>query len=241
MNLLERDAEFLRFLARHPMATSKQIMAVVFRQNINPAAFRRARDRLLEDKLIIKVQNRVPGGSKGGSGPDTFRLSPLGWSIFKSGVYSQRRTIDYHALKVIDVHISILDAVDAGWLVLKYFEIEQEAYHRIAGAAIQPDAYYELTNLTTRKHQHLIIEVDNGTESRAQITDKLGRYLHAREHNERVYKVFPFVIFIAVDQARAERLRRIITAHMDYQEPLFGVCTSDVFPRVLTNLQQIML
>jgi hypothetical protein len=213
LKIIDRDADVLRVISRFNMLTSNQIDRICFRASASRTSMRNTMRRLLAQKLVVRIEHRVPGGARGGSGQYVYRLSSLGWKMLRTGAYPVRRTVDYHTLAIADVYIALLDAQESeeagkAWLRVHYLEIEDEAYRKIEGYAIRPDMYLELDNLRRGTRRHFAIEVDMGTENRPVILDKVNRYRHAKMHNRSTYKVFPDVIFLVNDTDRAEQLKR---------------------------------
>lgn len=233
MKILARDAEVLRWISRFSMLTSKQIEGLVFRSSKSSTSFKNAIRRLLDDGLVVRINRRVPGGARGGSGQYVYRLSSLGWRILRTGPYPNRRAVDYHALEVAGAYLRCLDAADDGWLRVHYTEIEDEAWRVSGSQQLRPDIYLELDNLEANRRQFFALEVDLGTENRPDIQDKVRRYESAREADDGTYQVFPRVVFLAPDTARVEQLRRWINEAYRGTEGLFVVTTFDEFPALL--------
>jgi hypothetical protein len=210
-----RDEVLLRTVARFTMLTSQQIQATVFRGLRSKSGFRSATDRLLSDGRLVRIEGRRPGGAQGGSGQYVYRVGPRGWALLgRKGSYPRRATIDYHALAIANVYIKLLDAQDKmdehgqPLMSIHYVEIEDEAYRKVEGQAIRPDMYVELINHTDDTVRLLILEVDNGTENRPVIIDKVNRYRNAKLADKHTYRAFPDVVFLAPDKNRMEQLRR---------------------------------
>lgn len=234
MKILARDAEVLRVISRFSMLTSKQIQAVVFRENVTPSGFKKSIGRLIADNLVVRIERRVPGGANGGSGQYVYRLSSTGWRMLHANqAYKVRRTVDYHALEIASAYIRCLDAVDDGWLRIHHAEVEAEAMRIVGGEEWRPDLYVELDNLTTGKRRPWAIEVDMGTENRAVIYENIKRYDRAAEHGTGAFPKFPQVLYLVPDVARRQQLQRWIGEVYDNTDKLFAVELLEDFPNLL--------
>lgn len=217
--------------------TSKQLQRTVFRANASTSGFRASTGRLLRDGYLVRLLEPVPGGEGGGRGQNVYRLGDAGWWLLrKPGAYTRRRSVDYHALAIGDLYLAMLDAQDAGWMKVRYIEIEAEALRTVGGVMVTPDIYVEVVNVERRTVRPFAIEVDRGSEHRPQILDKVRRYREAKRANDYadVYESFPDVIFLAHDRARAEQLKRWIgkDTHVD-GDRVFYFGLLDSFPGAL--------
>lgn len=237
MRTLPRDHELLTTVSRFGMMTSRQIRAVVFRGLTSESGWRSAKKRLTLNGQLVKLDVPGPGGALGGRSPETYRLGREGWKVLgRQGSYRERRSTDYHALDIVDLHIRFLDAQDEGWMELRYYEIESEAARNFNGLQLEPDVYVEIVNVERNTIRPFIIEVDRGSEHRPEILRKVRDFVAAKRENDTVghYPRFPDVIFLANTATRAEQLKRWVgrNAYVG-DERVFYFGTLDSFPGVL--------
>lgn len=237
MRTFPRDKELLATVSRFGMLTSRQAVAIVFRELSSESGWRSAKKRLTTNGQLVKIDTPGPGGPRGGRGPEIYRLGREGWKVLgRQGVYRERRSIDYHALDIADLYTRLLDAQDAGWMKLRYSEIESEAARQLNSIRLEPDLFVEITNVKRRTVRPFIIEVDRGSEHRPEILRKVRDYLAAKRENDAlgIYEHFPDVIFLTNTAHRAEQLKRWVgrNAYLG-DDRVFYFGTLDSFPEVL--------
>ena len=217
-----RDRAVVQFVARFKQATARQLHAALFSANASLTPVYRALHRLTDDRYLATIERRVVGGAKGGSGQRVYQLGPRGWTIFKSERFYQNRSVDYHALAVVDVFLTLMRLERAGVLQVKGFSIEAEAWRRIGHTDLRPDMLVGIERAGNRSTKWL--EIDMGTESQRQIRGKLESYYRAwidcdPDHG------FPEVLWVAVDQPRADELQWLIEQGPKDAQQLFAVTT----------------
>lgn len=77
MRIAERDREIVQLVARFKQLTTTQIKELVYPGQLHDPQ-RRAIKRLLENKMLARVNERLPGGFRGGSQEYVYQLGTLG-------------------------------------------------------------------------------------------------------------------------------------------------------------------
>lgn len=163
-----------------------------------------------------------------------YQLGREGWGMFFTGKRKIQRTIRYHALAVADVFVQVKQASRDGILDILEWQVEADAWADVAGADLRPDLYLDIGLREKRERLSLWLEVDLGGERQKQIVEKLDRYAYAYGHAEAYPRdVFPQVVFLCIDAARAHELRHIIARTHNLPSELVTVQLLADFPRLL--------
>jgi hypothetical protein len=109
---------------------------------------------------------------------------------------SKARMPDMHTLDIAELYIRLLES---GASVLA-FEPEPYSYIPAGPVELKPDAYLRIQTPTGTYRYFL--EVDRGTEYRAQLADKMRRYVRALHHWDEDDGAFPQVVWIVPDSER---------------------------------------
>jgi hypothetical protein len=240
--LSERDLAIVRQVADLRLMSARQIQALHFppSQHMSEMAATRARQRvvtrLCRDRLLTPLQRRV-GGVRAGSAGLVLALGPIGQRVLANG--SRRRTYEPtlrffdHTLTTAQLVVDLTLAARRGMVELLSFQAEPESWREFAGLGggrrwLRPDAFlmigsgaYEL---------RWFIEVDRATESLPVIVRKCRLYTDYYQSGteQAAHDVFPRVCWVVPDEARAERLREVITRDRRLPDGLFVVTTSEL-------------
>lgn len=237
MELLLRDADIMRAVARFGSLTTSQIEEMFFLDLKSRTPVTRALKRLTDQGMLARVSVRLPSNRTGGSPMGCFQIGRTSWSSFNTGRYRPVRDQMklMHTLSVADTYIAIKKAERERWLdVLKVGIDQHDAWVMVAGADLRPDLYVELGLREKRERVVLWIEVDMGSERQKQILEKVDRYKYALEHSaEYPLDVFPSVLFLACDEARADELRTILRRAPQTPEGFISVALLASFPQLL--------
>lgn len=230
-----RDAEIVRLVGRFGQLASGHVQALLFDDLSSTTPCKRALARLTDNKMLARIERRMIGGYKGGSGQYAYQLGSKGWQFLgREGRYWPYRAISHHMLAVADVFVALVDAQRKGALEIVALSTEPDTWQTIAGAELRPDMFVELALKRRRVNVTLWLEVDLGTERQKQIKDKLARYWHVYEHaTSDDLDTFPLVLFLVPDEARASEVRYMIDRGKSDARALFSVTTLDEFPSVL--------
>lgn len=235
MLMLDRDRQIVLSIGRFGQATSGQLRDMHFSNVKSLTPMQRALTRLVERKYLKRIDRRMVGGNGAGSGQYVYQLGSAGWTFcLKAGQYWPFRSINLHTLAIVDTYVELLRLEQRGRITIAGAFTEPDNWVTIAGADLRPDLHIEVSDSIRRQNTSLWIEIDMGTERQGQIKDKLAKYFHAYQHaTSDELSVFPIVLFIAPDDARARELRYIIERGPKDAQQLFLVSTSPQFARLL--------
>ncbi|WP_241473802.1 replication-relaxation family protein [Mycolicibacterium neoaurum] len=209
MQLIARDVEILKLVGRFGQLTTPQVRSLVFPHQRSRTPCDHALHRLVKADLLALVDQRHPGGPRGGSSYNTYQLGSQGWALFMSGRYKKARVIRAHQLAIADVYVSLLEAERAGDLKIFHYATEPDSHIQVGGAFLKPDLYIDVGINAIGKRRAFWLEIDLGTERQKQVMDQVSAYQTAYEaSSEYPLKLYPHsTIFLATDEARATEIR----------------------------------
>lgn len=229
MVLASRDRAIVSAVGRFGQLSSKQIRELIF-DNTSKTPCDRALRRLTDSRYLARIERRMVGGDKGGSGQYVYQLGNRGHYLLKEvGKYRPARAVNYHSVAIADSYLAIRRLELDGVLDILGFTTEPDCWVNIEGSELKPDLYIELV----KRGDSLKVwfEVDLGTEGQKQIKDKLTRYWRAyNDADSRVWAEFPVVVFVAVDAERDKELVWLIDQGPADAKRLFRVTTKDQLP-----------
>src|SRR3954447_22298908 len=206
LDLSGRDRLVVQLIARFKQASSRQVHELLF-PGVSYTPADRALKRLTDRGYLARIERRTVGGSRGGSGQYVYGLGRRGFYLHYDGRFILPRTVNYHALAILDSYIALHRHQLAGRLEILGLSTEPDCWVKIAGDDLRPDMYIELSRSAGDKLR-LWLEIDMATEGQRAIKDKLERYWRA--YNQAEQDDWPLVIWIAVDDERAKELRWLI-------------------------------
>jgi hypothetical protein len=229
VDLAGRDRQIVQLIARFKQATSKQIHELLFSANASRTPADVALKRLTTRGYLHRIERRTVGGSRGGSGLYVYALGRRGFFMFFEGRYSPARSVNYHALAILDSYIVLRRLEVAGRLSIVGLSTEPDCWVKVGGNQLMPDMYSELDPGNGQRWR-INYEIDMATEGQRQIREKLERYWRA--YNEADTEVFPLVLWVAVDDERAKELLWIVGQQPEDARLLFQVTTLEKLPAV---------
>jgi Replication-relaxation len=126
---------------------------------------------------------------------------------------SKARAANMHALDVTELYVRLITQCQRGNRDCVTFDPEPWRWYKVGPTGLHPDAYIDTGRM-------FFLEMDEGTEYRAALTDKMRQYVRA--FNQWPEDRFPKVLFVCHDE---DRQRFITKAIADSEEPeLFDVC-----------------
>jgi hypothetical protein len=192
---------------------------------------RRVLARLVDLRLLSRLDQRSVGGLHGGSASFIYALGPLGHRLLDDG--HQRRgwrepsqTFLLHTLAVADVFATVITATRETSLQLLRYETEPTSWRQIAdqgdAETLRPDLLVVLGS--DGLDWHWWIEVDRGTEHLPAIRRKCRQYLsyYRDDDYQAVHGVFPLVAWLTTTPKRAANLQEAV-ARQNASLPLFKV------------------
>ncbi len=184
---------------------------------------RRLLARLVQQRVLERLERRR-GGVGGGSSAWVYALGPAGRRLVaywageglprSRSAYEPGATWTAHALAVSELYVRLRAAERARRMELLDFDAEPACwrpYTRLGGAAgvLKPDAFVRLG--VGDYEDHLLVEVDLGTEHRGQLTRQhraYSEYFRAGVEQAKA-GVFPGVLWLVPDERRVALLTDI--------------------------------
>jgi DNA-binding Lrp family transcriptional regulator len=232
MELNQRDLSIVHHVDRFKQLSSSHIRDLLFAAQLSRTSCHRRLQRLTELGFLHRVERRVVGGMRGGSGQFVYSLGRKGFYIGNSGRYNPARSVNYHALAIADVYLVLLKCEREGGLRIVGCSTEPDCHVTVGGCELKPDLYVELER--EGKRLKAFLEIDLATEGQKQIKEKLSRYWQAyNQANTEAWPVFPMVLWIAVDVYRAKELQWLIEQGPTGAAAIFKVTTLADFSTVL--------
>jgi hypothetical protein len=227
MQIPDRDRSVVQLVARFKQVSARQVSEALFSERSSRTPCDRALKRLVDQKFLARIERRIVGGSRGGSGVYVYGLGRRGFYTYFTGSYSPPRTVNYHALAIAEAYVSMLKASRAGAFEIVAVSTEPDCWAVVGGVELRPDMYVEL-QIPEGKLFCDVYEIDMGTESQRQLRGKLGAYYRAWDNADT--PGFPRVVWVAVDEERRRELSWLVSQlHIDAQA-LFVVTTAERLP-----------
>ena len=230
MTLDGRDRRVVELVARFNQLSSSHIQKLIFTDVASNTPCDRVLKRLAERGYLARIERRNVGGSRGGSGQYVYQLGRHGHTLYKQNRYIPARSINYHSLTIADAYVYITLAERRGAVSVRGISTEPDCWVKIGAHELKPDLYVELERPTSGQRIKLWLEIDMGTEGQRQIKDKLNRYWEAFNAADTAeWPVYPLVVFVAIDEARARELHWLLEQGNKEAQGLFRVLPIDKF------------
>lgn len=238
MTLQERDSQLVRLVARFKQCSSKQITTLLFQGSGSATSQKRALDRLLTRGYLARIEHRLVGGSKGGSGQYVYQLGRNGWATYIGGNYTPRRTVDYHSLAIVDAFVTLITLERLGAIKVVGVSTEPDCWLTFDGVELRPDLFAELEREGRRRK--IWLEVDLGSESQRQVVGKLEAVIRAFENADgREWPEWPLTVWVGVDAAREAELKWLVSRLPERHRPFFAVTSQQhLAPLILASYTQ---
>lgn len=236
-----RDAEIVRLVARFGQVSSGHVASLLFQNNASETPCRRTLARLVDMNYLHRVERRMAGGRRAGSGQYVYSLGLNGYRFItpKGGKFTPQRAVKWHSLAIADAYVSM---VKAG-LHITGFSTEPDSWREIEGIKVRPDMHVELMHQGSTRDWWL--EIDMGSESQRDLADKMNNLLDAKDKSG-VYETtradgttfretvgmvpFPRIIFIVPDQHRLDEVKWVIK-RIEGAGDVFTVVLAESFPQ----------
>jgi hypothetical protein len=234
------DRRVLHLLATVRVASSTQIRRLVFEpelalQNASNSAATRANRRLLtrlvREKLVRRLPQRI-GGPGGGSAAPIYVLTSLGQRVIDVDRPLLREPswqLLAHSLAITEIVVVTAILHRRGELKLRVVSVEAEAWRRWPGPTglpetLKPDAFVELER--DGYLEAWFVEADLGTERARVIRTKAARYQRYRRcgQEQQLRGLFPRVLWTAPDRERALQLQEVLAGLEHAQRELHVTC-----------------
>jgi hypothetical protein len=240
-----RERQIVETVARLSLVSGRQLSDLFFHSLSNPSTRARLARRVLARLVGLRALERLErrrGGAGGGSSAWVYALGPAGRRLAAywagEGLPRSRSAHEpgavwtAHTLAVSELYVRLRAAERAGRMELLAFDAEPvcwRSYTRLGGAAgvLKPDAYVRLG--IGDYEDHLLVEVDMGTEHRGQLTRQHHAYYEYFRAGVEQAKtgVFPSVLWLVPDARRVALLTDIERGLPARARRLFTVTTSD--------------
>lgn len=217
--LSDRDHQVVQLVGRFGVLTSTQIYRLVF-ANVTRTPLDRSLKRLVKHNYLHCIGTAKSNPNKGGEGPAMYQLGLEGWhDQLKTKRWRELTDSNHvsHSLNMADVFVRLVEAHNAGKLVLREFELEV----RLSG--LQPDIYTSIAATSGGRAVPYFIEVDRGTQSSKVIQAKLQAYLkHYGASDAKDYPDgYPRVLFLSLTPARVRYLKHEVALLKPHQREMF--------------------
>jgi hypothetical protein len=249
--LSERDRSIVRDVGRLRLVTARQLERLHFVVPDQHATAltaartsRRTLERLVQQRLLVRLERRI-GGIRAGSASFIYALGPVGPRVLESTGPRPRfrepsALFVTHTLAGSELYVQLHEAVRAKELHL-FGDIETEptCWRSLVSMGgrllLKPDLFVITGN--DEYEYRWFVEMDLGTEHAPAVIRKCRAYeAYYRSGVEQAeHGVFPRVLWVALDDLRAERIRVAITAATDLTDGLFLVTTTEHALKVLAG------
>jgi len=201
----------------------------------------RVLSRLAEHGVIRHLERRI-GGVRHGSQGYIWQLTSTGANLQRTrrGETTKRRYIEPstlftdHTLAIAELGVTIRELADGGALEILRLQTEPDCWREYVGPhgaplTVKPDLH--IVTATPEFEDHLFLEADLGSEHMPQILAKCRAYAsyHATGIEQHQRGVFPAVLWVVQNEARAGQLRRAIRTDTALPQELFTVVTRAEF------------
>jgi Replication-relaxation len=248
-SLSDRDRAILNSVSAHRFLTTAQVQRFHFADYLSPRSAaricRRVLHRLHELRVIEHLDRRV-GGVRAGSASYVWRVGLIGDRLLRLDAADQPRARRKepslrhleHCLAVAVSHLTLCDLAAAGAIELLQVQTEPACWRTAASFGdrmLKPDLF--AVTAFGDYEDHWYIEIDRATESLPTLLKKCAQYEDYRRsgHAQASSGVFPLVVWIVPDQARATKLRAAIAASRSLDRDLYRICTPASFAEVITG------
>lgn len=233
----DRERAVVASVAELRLLSARQIERLHFTEPTATAlsrarSARRTLERLVRERLLVRLERRI-GGVRAGSAAFVYALGPLGQRLIaQPGARRRHREPSAqfvtHTLAVSELYVRLHEAARAKTLkLLSPIEAEPRCWRALPGyggrAWLKPDLAVHLA--AGAYEYRWFVEVDLGTEHRPALVRKCQayeRYYHAGVE-QTVHGVFPRVLWVAPDEARAQRIQEAVERTPQLSAGLFLV------------------
>lgn len=234
VRLQNRDSEIIAFVSRFRQVTTHQVRDAFFPTHKSPTQPKVVLKRLVTQRLLKRVDSprRSIGGQVGGSAQNVYYLDRNGWELAGRPTKNPPRYtgIKYDWLAVTDIYLDVALNMN----VLSYrTEARGESHVRINHVLLEPDLHIEVDR--GRDIIEVFIESDMGTETPAQLEEKMARYHHAWLGAPERWEPFPYVLWVVPNEKRRAELESLIQKQPAESRGMYLVC---LFDEVVPTLQK---
>lgn len=241
-----REFEILQTINNVKFITANQLQRIFFTKNENLATNLRACNRLINKLkkfgLIASLEQRI-GGKRAGSGSTIWTISSAGFQLLR---LDEMNSIKGTRKKLYEPNILFLEhtlAITEAYTRLK--ELDRKKKIELLEVQNEPKCWrtFSLKNTPTflkpdlfahfaqndEYEEFYFLELDQATEAPSRVVRKCKFYISYYNSGveQRQNGVFPYVLWITINEKRREQLTRYIHEHLPKAEMLFRVITID--------------
>lgn len=248
-SLSARDGTILQFLSTQKFASTAQLRRRHFHGHATDSAATRAclrvLDRLLQHRLVSRLERRI-GGTRHGSAGFIWHLDVAGERLTRPKDAPRRHVGDPstafldHTLQITETVVTLHELTTGTDTKLSRIDVETAAWRTFltghgTTTVLKPDLFARVS--TPDYDDHWYIEIDRGTEHLPVLLTKCRTYAAYRRTGaaQTEHGVFPRVLWVMPTQRRVARLTAAIGADPDLPDRLFVAATPDDLPRIIRN------
>lgn len=225
LRLSGRDRAILWQVGELRLMSGRQIEAVHFPSEAHATAStaarhcRRVLERLVRDRLLVRLARRV-GGVRAGSQTFIYGLGPIGHRLLHQDgtrlrTYEPGLAFVDHQLAVAQLVVDLIVASRRGQLVLLGVQGEPVCWRNVPSfgrAVLRPDLFLAIG--VGELEYRWFVEIDRATHHAPSLRRKARLYeSYYRSGVEQAkHDVFPRVIWVTPNDARAEVVERVLSA-----------------------------
>jgi len=218
-----RDRLVIQYVAKFKQLSAFHISSLVFHELTTRTPTYRSLNRLVSQNYLHRIERRIVGGAKGGSGQYVYSLGRRGFYMHFTGRYDPARNVRFHDLAIADAFVLIKQVERAGLITINGVSTEPDCWTTIGGTQLKPDMYVDVTKRSGERLR-LWLEVDMGTEAQRQLKGQLEAYWRAyNDADVTTMPVFPKIVWIGVDAERVKELTWLIETGPRETQALFEV------------------
>jgi hypothetical protein len=247
-----REIEILQTINHVKFITANQLQRIFFTKNQNQATNLRACNRLVNKLkkfgLIASLEQRI-GGKRAGSGSTIWTISSAGFQLLRldeinsmkatrKKLYEPNILFLEHTLAISEVYTRLKELDRKKKIELLEVQYEPKCWRTFSlkstSTFLKPDLFARFAQ-TDEYEEFYFLELDQATEAPSRVVKKCKFYISYYNSGieQRSNGVFPYVLWITVNEKRREQLIRYIHEYLPKAEMLFRVITIDEFETLI--------
>lgn len=225
MRLTARDVAIIESVNRFGQLSSGHVWRFHF-DNTNRNSLDRVLRRLTALKLLARIERRMVGGDRGGSGQYVYQLGAMGHDYLgKRGKFAPaHRTVKRHILEIADAFADFRDAERAGDVKILSYLTEPDSHMEIVGVTVRPDLFIEVELIGRGEGVSLWLEIDRGFEGPGVIAAKVSGYVQIMANaTSGDIETVPAIVFVVPDALRQRTIQSVLNREAGEWLGLFSV------------------
>lgn len=250
------EFEILQTINNVKFITANQLQRIFFTKNKNQATNLRACNRLVNKLkkygLIASLEQRI-GGKRAGSGSTIWTISSAGFQFLrldelnsikgtKKKLYEPNILFLEHTLAIAEAYTRLKELDRQKKIELLEVQHEPKCWRTFSlkntPTYLKPDLFAHFAQ-NDEYEEFYFMELDQATEAPSRVIRKNKLYIaHFNSGIEqRQNGIYPYVLWITINEKRREQLTKYIHEYLPKAEMLFRVITIDEFEMLLTGDQ----